>query len=214
MTNPYYDNHDAGGKFLAGETARGTDVDAKFDSVEAGFEGVKTDIDTVTALANAYGNYKGTWASLTGALNVPATVTHAGATWSLINNLADVTASEPGVTADWVIPAVIDDTLTSTKSTWSSQKIFNEYGWTETTTAVSKTLVDLEWVTVTAATQEITLMASPTRGKRHKVSVGAFADTVIKRNGQTIHGVADDYTFNKASRTVTFEFDGTTWGMY
>lgn len=38
MANDYYSNADAAGRFLAGETASGADVDNKFDAVEAGFE--------------------------------------------------------------------------------------------------------------------------------------------------------------------------------
>lgn len=47
-------------------------------------------------------NFKGLWSSLTGALAKPATVKHDGRFWLLLNNLADVTASEPsGSNADW-----------------------------------------------------------------------------------------------------------------
>ncbi len=45
----------------------------------------------------------GLWSSLTGALNKPASVFHNGAVWKLLNNLADVTTSQPGVTADWLV---------------------------------------------------------------------------------------------------------------
>jgi hypothetical protein len=48
-------------------------------------------------------NYKGLWSSLTGALSVPASVTHSNVAWLLINNVADVTLSQPGVSADWVV---------------------------------------------------------------------------------------------------------------
>lgn len=51
------------------------------------------------SLSNA--NFKGAWSSLSGALNKPATVSHAGSRWSLLNNLANVAASTPGVSADW-----------------------------------------------------------------------------------------------------------------
>lgn len=47
--------------------------------------------------------FKGTWASLAGALSKPASVFHAGAFWMLLNNLADVTTSQPGVSADWQV---------------------------------------------------------------------------------------------------------------
>lgn len=43
------------------------------------------------------------WSSLTGALNKPASVFHNGAFWALLNNLADVTTSQPGVSADWQV---------------------------------------------------------------------------------------------------------------
>ena len=46
-------------------------------------------------------NFKGMWASLTGALAKPATVKHNGRFWLLLNNLANVTTSQPGVSADW-----------------------------------------------------------------------------------------------------------------
>ena len=52
-------------------------------------------------VALAASNFKGTWASLTGALNKPSSVYHAGYYWLLLNNLANVTTSQPGVTADW-----------------------------------------------------------------------------------------------------------------
>ena len=61
---------------------------------------------TATAAANtaaASANFAGEWSTLTGALNVPASVFHNGAYWNLLNNLADVTASEPSVTADWTV---------------------------------------------------------------------------------------------------------------
>ncbi len=51
----------------------------------------------------ALSNFKGTWAGLAGALAKPASVFHAGAFWMLLNNLADVTTSQPGVSADWQV---------------------------------------------------------------------------------------------------------------
>jgi hypothetical protein len=46
-------------------------------------------------------NYKGAWSALTGALAVPALVSHSGERWNLLSDLADVTASEPGVDPEW-----------------------------------------------------------------------------------------------------------------
>lgn len=72
------------------------------------------DLDVIAAAASATSaansasaaqsasNFAGEWSTLTGSLNTPATVYHNGAFWLLLNNLADVTLSEPGVTSDWL----------------------------------------------------------------------------------------------------------------
>lgn len=53
-------------------------------------------------IAQSNANFKGNWVDLVGALNVPASVFHVGTFWQLLNDLGDVTASEPGITLDWV----------------------------------------------------------------------------------------------------------------
>jgi hypothetical protein len=57
--------------------------------------------------ASAASNFKGAWSSLTGVLNKPATVLHNNRYWFLLNDLSNVTLSEPGVSADWS-PQVLD----------------------------------------------------------------------------------------------------------
>lgn len=47
-------------------------------------------------------NFKGAWSSLTGALNMPASVSHSGRLWLLTANLADVTTATPGVSGSWM----------------------------------------------------------------------------------------------------------------
>lgn len=69
------------------------------------------------AIALAAANFNGIWSGLTGALAKPASVFHSGAFWVLLNNLADVTASQPGVSADWQVaggafPVVAINSLT------------------------------------------------------------------------------------------------------
>lgn len=51
--------------------------------------------------ASGAANFKGLWSMLGGPLNKPASVKHNNRIWLLLNNLADVAASEPGVSADW-----------------------------------------------------------------------------------------------------------------
>lgn len=45
--------------------------------------------------------FKGLWSTLTGPLERPASVKHNGRFWLLLNDLANVAASQPGVSADW-----------------------------------------------------------------------------------------------------------------
>jgi hypothetical protein len=60
-------------------------------------------------IAGFTAHYVGQWAALTGALNMPAAVKHGGLFWLLVNNLANVTTSEPGMTNDWTrIPGVVE----------------------------------------------------------------------------------------------------------
>jgi hypothetical protein len=48
-------------------------------------------------------NYKGPWSSLTGALTIPASVSHTGVVWLLKASVADITATEPTlVNTDWI----------------------------------------------------------------------------------------------------------------
>lgn len=54
---------------------------------------------SITAVGSA--NFKGAWSSLTGALAIPAAVSHNGKLWLLLVSLGNVTTSEPGVSADW-----------------------------------------------------------------------------------------------------------------
>ena len=70
--------------------------------------------ETAAALAEATANFKGSWASLTGALNVPASVFHSDKYWQLLVDLADVTAEEPGISGDFIIaqnPQVFESKL-------------------------------------------------------------------------------------------------------
>lgn len=60
------------------------------------------DAANAAAPALAAANFKGMWGDLTGPLSKPACVKHEGRFWMLLNNLANVAASEPGPSnPDW-----------------------------------------------------------------------------------------------------------------
>jgi hypothetical protein len=80
-------------------------------------------------------------------------------------------------------------------------------------TATSKTLVNGEICTVTAAGQTITLPASPTQGWQAGVSVaGTFTDTIIARNGSNIMSLAENMTVDTANISVTLVYIDATRG--
>lgn len=85
--------------------------------------------------------------------------------------------------------------------------------WTNTTTATSKTLAAWERCFVTAATQTITLPATPADDTEVAVSiVGTFTDTVIARNGENIMGLAEDMTVDQPNVTVHLVYVNSTLG--
>lgn len=93
-----------------------TVFDTKADAVGTAMPGTVTAINAIalnmlnnaqyveaqatTGLASS--NFKGNWSSLTGALNMPASVYHAGVYWQLTANLANVTTATPGVSGSWL----------------------------------------------------------------------------------------------------------------
>ncbi len=87
-----------------------------------------------------------------------------------------------------------------------------------TTTAVNKTIVDDEFVHVTAAGKTVTLPASPTAGNSVVyISIGGnFLDTVLARNGNKIMGLNEDLTINKGNTVIRAMFHGAThgWRVY
>lgn len=97
--------------FLTALPTFSVQAEALRNEVTANKAAAATSAATATAQANlstqsassamSAANYKGLWASLTGALATPATVYHAGTYWVLNANLADVTAAQPGVSSSW-----------------------------------------------------------------------------------------------------------------
>lgn len=81
-----------------------------------------------------------------------------------------------------------------------------------TVTATSTTASASDHIHVTAATQTITLPASPSAGDRVAVTVENFTDTVVARNGNVIMDLSEDFTIDVANIGVTFIYTGATNG--
>lgn len=122
------------------------------------------------ALASAAANYKGIWSALSGALNMPASVSHNGNYWALNANLANVATATPGVSGSWQALNV------------------GAGGATETSSAVDVTLTAASYrvqaVAMTAADKSVTLPNATT------LSTGAEL-FVIKNTGLMAFVVRD-----------------------
>ena len=81
---------------------------------------------------------------------------------------------------------------------------------TVTTTAVSKTLINREYCTVTAAGQTITLPASPQNGHEVGIAVSNFRDTTVTTGGnELIMGSTDDLTIDLAYTSIQLVYNST-----
>ena len=85
-------------------------------------------------------------------------------------------------------------------------------GITSVVTATSLTATVNTHVYVSAATQTITLPASPAIGQRVLITVGNFADTVVARNGSNIMSSASDFTMDAAYLSIQFIYTDATQG--
>ena len=95
----------------------------------------------------------------------------------------------------------------------TAQALLQLPAYTITTTAISKTLVNRERCTVTAASQTITLPTSPAVGSEVTVTIGdTFVDTIVARNGSNIMSLAEDITLDKAYVSVTLYYVDATRG--
>lgn len=120
-------------------------------------------------------NFKGDWSTLTGPLNRPASVAHAGRTWFLLQDLANVTTATPADGSAY----------------WRAYDIFlpmvHVSGTTQTAVASYHYSLD------NAAASTLMLPASPADGAMVWITVanGRY-DNSVARNGSTIMGLAED----------------------
>ena len=115
-----------------------------------------------------------------------------------------------GVLADSSVTTalVADDAVTAAKI--ASEPV--AVGITSVVTATSLTATVNTHVYVSAATQTITLPASPTIGQRVLITVGNFTDTVVGRNGSNIMSSATDLTMDAAYLSIQFLYTDSTQG--
>ena len=143
-------------------------------------------------LSASSANFKGAWSSLTGAASIPFSVYHDNEFWQLINNLADITTSEPGVTGDWV-RIEMDKTA--------------DYTQTGAITVNSVWMADPSGGTVTRLTP-----VSPVEGQEFTVKDDTESATntnkiIVDYDGvNTIMGLAEDLEITTSKQFATFKF--------
>ena len=148
------------------------------------------DVQTAANGAFAAANYKGEWSTLTGALNVPATVTHLGRLWYLKLNLANVTSQAPA--------------LGSTYWGEVSRNDFTVFPCPAGTTVAA----DRGMYRMSSGSSVLQLPANPFHGMVvAAVNVSGTLTPYIQRNGKTICGDAEDYVMNVLNWQIALQFD-------
>ena len=188
--------------------------DGSTTSFTLGYSAVKSNtfvyIDGVYQLKNTY-SVSGTTITFSTAppLNSVIEVVIAAFTTSVIATPAADSVGTAQLQDNAVTTAKIaDDAVTAAKI--ASVPI--AVGITTVVTATSLTATVNTHVYVSAATQTITLPASPAIGQRVLITVGNFTDTVVGRNGSNIMGSATDFTMDSAYLSIQFIYTDATQG--
>jgi len=145
-------------------------------------------------IALSLANFAGRWPDIEGTLAVPASTYHNGKYWALLEDIADVQAEEPGVSAVWA-PA-------------NGSEFWSPISSTQTLTKNRNYAVDF-----TTGPLTLTLPASPATNDfiQFYTSAAEATDSVIARNGSTIMGLSEDLTINYDAKALHLVFNGTTW---
>lgn len=165
--------------------------------------------DRVASLLVAGTNITLTYSDVANTLTVDATG-GAGGEANTASNLGagnGVFAQKDGVDLQFKsLVAGSNVTLTPDANTITIASTGGGSSFTTTTTATSKTLANFERCFVTAATQTITLPATPSAGWEVAIGVNAFTDTVIARNGSNIMSLAENMTINSPNIVVSLVY--------
>lgn len=81
-------------------------VDANADAAAALASQIAAGLSEDAAISAA--NFKGAWSGLTGALAIPASVSHLSRVWILTESVANVTTEIPGTSSKWIPASIIN----------------------------------------------------------------------------------------------------------
>lgn len=178
---------------------------------------------TASAAALAGISYKGAWSGLTGALNIPASVSHNGFIWMLVANLANVTTATPGVSASWMLLQSIEDALTRYTAQLGSAAfadigqlpqnvwpVIKSSAYTVTKDDLGKTLVVSGTTTITLPLAASVLNTGTPFAFTIKAITGAVV-TVARSGSDTIETVAGNKSMTANTGLVFFPTTTAAW---
>lgn len=146
--------------------------------------------DLAGAAVEGLGNYRGPWATLSGALTPPASVFHAGRFWLLTEAVTNIALSEPGVDVSKWVPvrrgAIV--TAANTQALAGDDIVFNG-----------------------SAAVTATLPAGPSSGDTVIITRTGTGLVTVARNGSTIYGLAENLLIDQRDWRIRLIFIGGTW---
>lgn len=148
------------------------------------------------AAAAAAVNFKGLWSSLTGALNKPATVLHNGIYWALLNNLANVATSQPGVSADWALVSGTSWRLATAATTANKNEQVMVKSATQIDITLAASVSSGDFFVISNSSESGSAIRIVNAGYTIKTVVGSIpsTDNIILARGETAHFVATSST--------------------
>ena len=152
------------------------------------------------ASAAASANFKGAWSSLTGALNKPATVLHNGCYWELLNNLPDVTTSQPGVSADWAFKSGTRWRLAGSSTTANKNEQVIVKSATQIDITLAASVSSGDFFVIANSSESGSAIRIVNAGYTIKTVAGSIpsTDNIILARGETAHFVATSSTILEA----------------
>jgi len=183
--------------YLAFITSNVSDLTAAIDWQNTVF--TETEADALSAInaaavAQASANFAGVWSSLTGSLDVPASVLHNDNYWQLLVDLADVTAEEPGSSSDWKVSSL-------------------RPGWQPVSANTTLAASSYYAVDFGSSALTLTLPASPSTSDFIQLykSAGTSKGAIIARNAETIMGAAENLNIDFEATALYLVYNGTDW---